>query len=286
MSPEVLVGICVEDSIEMIIGLLGILKAGGAYLQLDPDYSPEYLTDIICDSQVHLLLADEKSRSILPESKEQIICLDQDSPIIANYSSQNIASLATSASLAYVVYTSESEEKPKGVEIEHRYLTNFIQWSRDEYKIDQSDRVLQFYSISFNSPVDEIYPCLLCGGTLVLRNEQMLSSVSTFIQTCEEWGITVLNLPTPYWQQIIAELDNSIKKLLPDSLRLIIIGGERVLKSSVKSWQEVVGISPQLINTYRPIDGTVIATSLKITPSVTIQQYLLDVLLLTYKPIF
>ncbi|NET29042.1 MAG: AMP-binding protein [Okeania sp. SIO1I7] len=102
----------------------------------------------------------------------------------------------------------------RGVEIEHRSLSNFVQVAHTEYGINKDDRVLQFASISFDTAVEEIYPCLVFGGTLILRNEEMLSSVSKFMQTCQEWRITVLDLPTAYWQKIIAELDTSIQFVL------------------------------------------------------------------------
>jgi len=272
VGPEVLVGICVDRSLERVVGLLGILKAGGAYVPLDPNYPPDHLAYIISDSQVRLLLTQSKSRDILPECEARVVCLDRDWPVISRYSQENLARVATSASLAYVIYTSGSTGRPKGVEIEHQSLTNFVQGAQTEYGIDKGDRVLQFASISFDAAAEEIYPCLVSGGTLVLRTDRMLSSVSTFMQTCREWGITVLDLPTAYWQQMMAELEYSVSGMLPSDLRLVIIGRERVLPVSVKNWQKLVGEYPQLVNSYGPTEATVVATLQKMTTSVTIQR--------------
>ena len=112
-------GIYVEGSIEMIVGLLGILKAGGAYVPLDPAYPQERLTYIISDSQPRLLLVHEKTLTLLSEWETQIVCLDKNWSIISQYSQKNPSSQAKSSSLAYSIYTSGSTGKPKGVMIEH-----------------------------------------------------------------------------------------------------------------------------------------------------------------------
>ncbi|AOX00349.1 hypothetical protein BJP34_13585 [Moorena producens PAL-8-15-08-1] len=272
VGAEVLVGICVERSLEMVVGLLGILKAGGAYVPIDADYPRERIAYMISDSQIRLLLANEKSRALLPECSAQIVCLDKDWQIISECSKENPANQAKSSSLAYVIYTSGSTGRPKGVEIEHQSLTNFAQASRTEYGINKSDRVLQFASISFDAAAAEIYPCLLSGGTLVLRTEPMLSSVSTFWQTCRQWDITVLDLPTAYWHHMMTELETAVKGVFPESVRLVIIGGERALPGLVKNWQKLMEEVPQLVNSYGPTEATVVTALHKIRASDTIQQ--------------
>ncbi|HBY76803.1 MAG TPA: hypothetical protein DEG47_07325, partial [Cyanobacteria bacterium UBA11148] len=123
-----------------------------------------------------------------------------------------------------VIYTSGSTGKPKGVMIEHQALVNFTQAAISEYGISESDRLLQFASISFDTAAEEIYPCLIAGGTLVLRTDEMLTSVATFLKACQDWKLTVLDLPTAYWQQMVSELATT-DVTLPESLRLVIIGG-------------------------------------------------------------
>ena len=270
VGPEVLVGLCVERSIEMIIGLLGILKAGGAYVPLDPSYPSDRIAYLLKDSRLSLLLASEKSVARLPEGEARVVLLDKDWPVISQQSFKKFASQGKPNFLAYVIYTSGSTGKPKGVEIEHGSLSNLVKVAQTEYGINKRDLILQFASISFDAAVEEIYPCLVSGGTLILRTEEMLSSVSTFMQTCQKWEVTVLSLATAYWQQIIAELEHSVDRLLPDSLRLVIFGGERVLPESVNNWQKLVGVYPQLFNSYGPTEATVDATLQKITPSVII----------------
>ncbi|GAA6615349.1 amino acid adenylation domain-containing protein [Scytonema sp. NUACC26] len=263
VGPEVLVGICVERSLEMIVGLLGILKAGGAYVPLDPTYPQERLEFMLHDSQIKVLLTLQGLVVQLPH-KMQIVHLDADWEAIEQNSTENPIVGATPKNLAYVIYTSGSTGKPKGVMIPHQSLVNFTQSATVEYRLNQHDRILQFASISFDAAAEEIYPCLTCGGTLVLRTQEMLSSVLQFLQQCKDLELTVLDLPTAYWHQICSDLA-SADLALPDSLRLVIIGGERALPQAVKIWQERVGTIPELINTYGPTEATVVTTLCKLS---------------------
>ena len=268
VAPEVLVGLCVNRSLEMIVGMLGVLKAGGAYVPLDPAYPLERLTYMADDSKISILLTQNQLRSRLPEHQARVVALDSDWSKIVLHSRENPTMKNTGENLAYVIYTSGSTGKPKGVMITHSALSNFAQTVLAEYKIEKSDRVLQFASINFDVAVEEIYTCLLTGSTLVLRTDEMLADMKTFCQTCQNWQLTILNLPTAYWHQLIAELAN-IEAYFPESVRLVIIGGEKVLSEPVKHWQEYVKRSGksdrlQLINSYGPTETTVSATLYRI----------------------
>jgi amino acid adenylation domain-containing protein len=264
VEPEVLVGIFVERSIEMLVGLLGILKAGGAYVPLDPDYPQERLSFMLSDSQLPVLLTQQRLIEKLPKHQAQVVCLDTDWQIISQSNKsqsnkENCISGVSPSNLAYVIYTSGSTGQPKGVMIEHQSLVNFTQTAIAKYQLNSSDRILQFASISFDAAIEEIYPCLSCGATIVLRRHEMLSSVSTFVQKCKDWQVTVLDLPTAYWHQLTSELSTSSLRL-PDFLRLVIIGGEQAIPKIVQIWQQNLGEYPQLINTYGPTEATVVAT--------------------------
>ncbi len=271
VKPESMVGLLVERSLAMIVGLLGILKAGGTYVPLDPSYPTERLNFIVADADLAIILTQAKLLTLLTEYQGYKFCLDTDSEQISSASKSNPVSPVDSSNRAYLIYTSGSTGKPKGVEIEHRSLINFTQAAIAEYQIKQSDRVLQFASIGFDAAAEEIYPCLISGGTLVLRTDDMFSSVAKFLQGCQDWQITVLDLPTAYWQQMTAELE-AAKLILPDRLRLVIIGGERVVPEYVKKWQQYVGDFPQLINSYGPTEGTVVNTVYKVTTATEIEQ--------------
>ncbi|NEQ65702.1 MAG: amino acid adenylation domain-containing protein [Symploca sp. SIO2D2] len=275
VKPEVLVGIFLDRSVEMVISLLAILKAGGAYVPLDPSYPSERISYILADSQVSVLLTVEKlvDKLTQPQAKgQEVICLDTEWGKISQENPRDLVETGVKLdNLAYVIYTSGSTGTPKGVAIEHRSLTNFAQVARAEYQINNQDRVLQFASISFDAAAEEIYPCFISGGALVLRTNQMLNSVSDFLQKSQDWEITIWDLPTAYWQEITRQLKiNSLR--LPQLLRLVIIGGERALPLTVKSWYEEVGDYPQLINTYGPTEATVVATLCKVTAAIAFQK--------------
>jgi amino acid adenylation domain-containing protein len=267
VKPETLVGICVERSLEMIIANLAILKAGGAYLPLDSTYPQEHLDYIIQDAQISLILTQNHLQAkiascvTVSQNKIQIISLNSNLPSSPTSLQSHTSN---SSNLAYVIYTSGSTGKPKGVEIPHRALVNFAQAAVQEYEITQSDRILQFASISFDASIEEIYPCLIAGGTLVLRSEEMGYSPSLLLEKSCDYGITILDLPTAFWHLLTAELANSLQLQLPPSIRLVIIGGEAVNPKQVTIWNRLVGTACQLINTYGPTETTVVATSYKI----------------------
>ncbi|MHC5737512.1 amino acid adenylation domain-containing protein [Nostoc sp.] len=271
VKPETLVGICVERSLEMIVGLLGILKAGGAYIPLDPAYPKERLADILEDTQLSILLTQERFQARLPDYAGKTICLDTDWLQIARHSTANPISEVQLHNLAYIIYTSGSTGKPKGVMIEQRSLINFVITAMHEYGINASDKILQFASICFDASVEEIFPCLAVGATLVLRTEQMLHSSDEFWRCCREWQLTVLDLPTAYWHQLAAELTPEDSRI-PKSLRMLIIGGEEAQLEKVKRWHSsIVHFShpPQLLNSYGPTEATVITTLERLTPAAT-----------------
>ncbi|MEH1824939.1 MAG: amino acid adenylation domain-containing protein [Nostoc sp.] len=271
VKPETLVGICVERSLEMIVGLLGILKAGGAYIPLDPAYPQERLTDILEDTQLSILLTQERFQDKLPNYAGKIICLDTDWLEIAQHSTANPINEVQLHNLAYMIYTSGSTGKPKGVMIEQRSLTNFTLTATHEYGINASDNILQFASICFDASVEEIFPCLLVGATLVLRTEEMLHSSDEFWRCCQEWQLTVLDLPTAYWHQLVAELTPEDSRIA-ESLRMVIIGGEEAQLKKVMHWHSSIAHlsnPPQLLNSYGPTEATVITTLNCLTPAAT-----------------
>ncbi|QDL09668.1 non-ribosomal peptide synthetase [Brasilonema octagenarum UFV-E1] len=262
VKPETLVGICVDRSLEMIVGLLGILKAGGAYVPLDPAYPKERLADILADTQLGILLTQDKFQNKLLNYTGKTVCLDTDWPVIAPHSTANPISDVQLNNLAYIIYTSGSTGKPKGVMIEHRSLLNFVMTATHEYGINAADRILQFASVCFDTSIEEIFPCLCVGATLVLRTEEILHSSDEFWRCCDQWQLTVLDLPTAYWHQLVAELTPQDSRV-PESLRTVIIGGEEVQQEKVKHWHSCVAHiphPPQLFNSYGPTEATVITT--------------------------
>jgi amino acid adenylation domain-containing protein len=262
VKPESLVCLCVERSIPMIVGLLGILKAGGAYLPLDPTYPQQRLEFILSDAQVSVLLTQKSLAAKLPKIASTVF-LDTDWKI-ALEDTANVASAVVNHNLAYVIYTSGSTGQPKGVMVEHRSLVNYTLAAVREYNICASDRILQFASISFDAAAEEIFPCLTQGATLVLRTDTMLSSIAGFLKTCNDWQLTVLDLPTAFWHQMITEMVSQNLRL-PDRVRLVIIGGEQAASDRLKLWQKQVDKRVRLVNSYGPTEATIVTTTVDLS---------------------
>ena len=270
VKPDTKIGICINRCLEMVVGILGILKAGGAYIPLDPAYPQERLSHMLEDSGVSVLLTTENLVEQLPENKAKQICLDKDwDNLIASQSQLAPDSDVNPSNLAYVIYTSGSTGKPKGVMIEHNSLVNFTQTATKEYGINNRDRILQFASISFDIAVEEMYPCLTSGATLILRTDDFLTNGSGMLEKCHELELTVLDLPTAYWHQLASDLATG-EWDAPASLRLVIIGGEAVIPEKVKIWQTSFKNNkyPELINTYGPTEATVVVTKCKLSESI------------------
>ncbi len=259
VEPEVIVGLCIDRCPKMVVAILAILKAGGAYLPLDPLYPKERLAFILEDAQVPIVLTQTQHLERLPQSNAKVVCLDKDWNTITQESQENTVNQATADSLVYVIYTSGSTGKPKGVTIKHKSLVNFTKVVGSEYALQPGDRVLQFASISFDAAAEEIFPCLVCGATLVLRTKDMLTSIHTFLKKCRDFKLTVLDLPTAFWHQLCLEMSRE-KLAIPDTLRLVIIGGERANPQHLKIWQKYVSPKIRLMNTYGPTEATIVTT--------------------------
>src|SRR5262249_46534623 len=143
-------------------------------------------------------------------------------------------------------------------------LTNHTLAAIAHYGISASDRVLQFASLSFDASAEEIFPCLLTGATLVLRTDEMLASPRMFFMSCEQAGITVLDLPTAYWHALAGVLETDIPAL-PSCLRLTILGGERALPQRAYRWVQASAPGARLVNTYGPTEATIVATYCDLT---------------------
>ncbi|MEN3334096.1 MAG: hypothetical protein V7641_3461 [Blastocatellia bacterium] len=268
---ETLVGIALERSAEMIVAMLATLKAGGAYVPLDPAYPPERLTAMLDDARPVVLITQRRLRDRLPSSSACHVLIDDWSQI-ARQAGDNLPANATPANLAYVIYTSGSTGKPKGVMIEHGAMVNYTHGASLEHGIVQRDRVLQFASINFDASVEEIFPCLTRGATLVLRSDEMIASSSAFLAQCRAWQITVLDLPTAFWHELTEHL-NATGAELPASLRLLIIGGERARPDRLAAWQRKVAGRVRLLNTYGPTEATVVATAGDLTQAMCGQSH-------------
>ncbi|NJK52918.1 MAG: amino acid adenylation domain-containing protein, partial [Leptolyngbyaceae cyanobacterium SU_3_3] len=260
IKEDELVGLCFEKSINLVAALLGVLKAGGAYVPIDPVYPQDRIIDILDDSRLQIVLTQENLIHRFEQSV-QTICLN--APDITQQSHYNPPHSLGNQHLSYIIYTSGSTGKPKGVMIEHQSLVNYTQAAIENYGITERDRILQFASISFDAAAEEIFPALAKGATLVLRTEEMLSTIPTFLNHCREHKLSVLDLPTAFWHLLTGEMA-SLKLALPESIRLVIIGGEAASPEHLITWQEIVP-NVRLINSYGPTETTIVATTCELS---------------------
>ncbi|PSF28879.1 non-ribosomal peptide synthetase, partial [Aphanothece hegewaldii CCALA 016] len=266
VRPETRVGISVERSIEMIIAILAILKSGSVYVPIDPDYPTSRLDYIINDAQINILLTQEHLLQQFIEKVPNIHSLSLD---VTSFPTTNPVTQVNPNNLAYIIYTSGSTGQPKGVMIPHQAVVSFTNSAISTYNFTAFDKILQFATISFDAAVEEIYGALSSGATLVLRSATMLDSFETFLKESQIEEITVWDLPTAYWQQLTNFIANT-GQIIPETLRLVIIGGEAASVNSINLWREKIGTSPRLFNTYGPTETTVVATKYEITSSIDI----------------
>jgi amino acid adenylation domain-containing protein len=259
VTPDMPVGLFVNRSPEMCVGILGILKAGGAYVPLDPDYPADRLDFIIGDTAMtRIVTVTELVKRIDAEGRVSV-CLDQIKPGDARPLSS-----AENSNLAYIFYTSGSTGKPKGVMVEHRHVVNHCLASIQTYGIGANDRVLQFFSMNFDGSVEELFPAWASGGTVVLRSDELSSSIPEFEQFIARRKITVADLPTAYWHEWVRNL-----RTVPETLRAVIIGGEKVSAELCRVWLQKGGGAVRLFNTYGPTECTVVSTVHELTGAVT-----------------
>ena len=260
VGSDVLVGLCVERSLSMVVGLLGILKAGGAYVPLDPEYPQDRLSFMLEDAQVSLLLTQQQLVESLPKYEARVICLDIDWEKIAQKCELNLENTTTPDNLAYVIYTSGSTGKPKGVLVNHSNVARLFAATDFWYNFNQDDVWTLFHSYAFDFSVWEIWGALLYGGRLVVVPYLVTRSPESFYELLCQEKVTVLNqTPSAFRQLIQAEL--SIATAGDLKLRLVIFGGEALELKSLQPWFERHGDSlPQLVNMYGITETTVHVT--------------------------
>jgi len=244
VKPDVLVGICLERSVEMVIGLLGILKAGGAYLPLDPAYPVARLAFMLEDAFVSVLLTQENLKEGLPTTQAQVVCFAAQA--LSQSRSENPVNELKPDNLAYVIYTSGSTGKPKGVAISHQGFINLVNWFVTDFNLTATDSVLVISSESFDLTQKNFFAPLIKGGQLHLLPAGYEPNKITQLVAAQH--ITWLNCTPSAFYPLIESSEN--RNLA--SLRYVFLGGEPISLTRLSSWLQSTAC--QAVNTYGPTE--------------------------------
>ena len=255
VGPNVLVGVCVERSLETIVGILGVLKAGGAYVPMDPAYPRERLAFMLEDTRARIVLTQQRLVSRLPAEATQVICLDRslpESPFGGQFAEEHPASGVTLDSLAYVIYTSGSTGQPKGILIPHRGLTNYLSWCTSAYKVEEGEGAPVHSSLSFDLTITALFAPLLVGRKVELLPESPgIENLSTAAESRRNFSLIKI---TPLHLELLRH------QLSPQQAagltRTFVIGGENLLAENLAFWQDAAP-DTVLVNEYGPTETVV-----------------------------
>jgi amino acid adenylation domain-containing protein len=254
VGPETLVGVYMERSLEMVIGLYGILKGGGAYVPLDPEYPAERISFMLENTQVPVLLTQKHLEQYIPGHSAKLINVDSEWEMIARESEDNLETETKPHNLAYVIYTSGSTGRPKGVMNIHRGICNRLLWMQDAYKLSHADRVLQKTTFSFDVSVWEFFWPLLFGATLVVAEPGGHRDTGYLTKTIVDEDITTMHFVPSMLQVFLEDKDVRACK----SLKRVICSGEALPYDLQERFFEL--LNAELHNLYGPTEAAVDVT--------------------------
>lgn len=254
IGPDVIVGMCVPRSLDMIIGILGILKAGGAYLPMDPDYPVERNLYIMTDSNAALLLTQDE---LVSKWKDKVPVMSLQDPLLSEAATTNPPVVNKPGDLAYIIYTSGSTGNPKGVMIEHVNVVRLLFNDRFQFSFSERDVWTLFHSYCFDFSVWEMYGSLLYGGRLVILSKDAARDTEKFYEIVRNEGVTVLNqTPGAFYNFVLVDTASSY---MDTSLRYVIFGGEALKPIMLKPFYKKHP-SVRLVNMYGITETTVHVT--------------------------
>lgn len=278
-ASEMCIGICIDKSPEAIAAMLGVLKAGAAFVPLDPEYPVDRIAFMVEDAAISTIIAQPNHQDTIAPfleshlkpgsnnegSPDKINWISSEQPTlhIADTSTLSAISIDIKPSdLAYIMYTSGSTGKPKGVQIEHAALATYCYADIERYKVTADDRTLQFSTINFDIAIEEIFPPLLVGGSVVIRPSERSEKLNELSAIINENKITAVHIATAYWHEWV-DLMIASKDEIPASLRLMVVTGEKVSTTHYQHWKTLCKLSQLEVlwcNAYGPTEATVSAS--------------------------
>ena len=254
VGPGVLVALCMERSLELVLGAVAVLKAAGAYVPLDPASPPERLAAMLRDCQVPIVLTKDRWAVRIPLHGARRLALDGDWGTVRG-GDDDLPARGDCHSLAYVIFTSGSTGQPRGVELRHGGLANLVCWHQREYAVEASDRATLLAAPAFDASVWEIWPYLASGASLHIPDEETHASPAKLVRWLAAEGITLCFLPTPVAEQALDEA-------WPDDVRLraMLVGGDKLHRAPPRS------VPFSVVNHYGPTEYTVVGTFAPVDP--------------------
>ncbi|WP_262975329.1 non-ribosomal peptide synthetase [Pseudoalteromonas piscicida] len=251
----VIIALCLEANYQLIVAMLAVLKLGAAYLPIAPSLPESRRRLLLQNANAAMLVTQSKhwqdsSQQVVPQ-----VDLDSIQGALAEQPSCCLTAPCQIDDLCYVIYTSGTTGIPKGVMVEHASVVNYVHALASQYAITPSDNYLQFASMSFDVFAEEVFCTLLHGATLVMAPTDDMLDPNKLAQLSQDAELTLMSLPTAYWHQLAAT-----SVALPDSLRIITIGGEQMQIAALTDWQQRYGDRIRIINAYGPTEATISAT--------------------------
>ena len=260
LPSETRIGICLDRSIEAIQSMIGILKAGLAFVPLDPEFPAERLEYIVEHAGIPLIICDDRYKPLYDGLSRDSVHIVKPEYFEDEVRIENPDCDLPSSLLAYVMYTSGSTGKPKGVQIEHGSLITYCHADIELYQLQSNDRTLQFSTLNFDVAIEEIYPPLLVGSTVVVRPRERAAASIELSHLVETNQITALHIATAYWNEWV-DLMAASGQRVPESLRLVIVTGEKISVEHYRRWRSLCDHDLLWCNAYGPTETTVTCTA-------------------------
>ena len=256
VGAETRVALFLDRSAELAVALLAVLRAGGAFVPLDPAYPAERLAYLLEDSGAGVVLTRAALAGGLSARSAEVVCVDAEEEPAGRTDSPGVGPDA----LAYLIYTSGSTGRPKGAMVSHRSLLCYAEAMRERMELGAGDRVLQFASPAFDVMIEEVFPAWLSGACVVFPQGDLLGSPHELLELVERERVSVVELPTAFWHEWVRTVAEEGERL-PTNLRLVLMGGERVLAERLEQW---AGLGVPLVHVFGLTETTVTGTTLRL----------------------
>ncbi|MET0398427.1 MAG: amino acid adenylation domain-containing protein [Longimicrobiaceae bacterium] len=254
VGPEVPVALFLDRSAELAVALLGVLGAGGAFVPVDPEYPRERVEYLLSDSGARVVVTRSDLAAALPEGGPEVLCVDD----AGDPAGASAPARIGSDTLAYLIYTSGSTGRPKAAMVSHRSLVCYAEAMRERMGLVPGDRVLQFASPAFDVMIEEVFPAWLSGACVIFPGGAMPGTPRELTELLEAQRVSVVELPTAFWHEWVRETAAE-GSALPESLRLVLVGGERVLAERLRQW---AALDRPLLHVFGLTETTVTSTTL------------------------